>query len=205
MRHLESLGLCLAAALLPAGIVMPASASAASFIVKKQGTGLVISKNVGSQAFIIPGEGSVTCESTGMGKAEATLGKPSLFQLVSLVYKGCLFMNSIEAFVSESMLDFNANGFVRVVEREEEEQAAKPIVIDIVGCEITIGEANNTTLSTVEYKNLAKGEVEVFAKLTGVTAHEGAFPCPSPNTTIKTAEFRGRSVVKEEGGEIEVK
>lgn len=207
MKHIRSMSLCLLATLISGGVLLPTSAIAANFIVKKQGNGMVVGRAFSTQEFTIPGDATVACkEASAKGKAEATLSEPFEWQLITVTFSGCEVVGlPFVATVSEAMFDFNANGFVRVVTKEEEGQMAKPIRIASQGCEVTIGEVENQTLRTIEYKNLAKGEVEVISKVKGITAHQGEFPCPKPNTTVHTAEFTGKMTVREEGGEIEVK
>jgi hypothetical protein len=203
MKRINIVGLCVTTAL-ALGVISVANASAAEFIVKKQGTGLVLGKQVGKLAFKIPSAGTVECtEAAGMSLGEATLGKPFPFLLLPLIYEKCTFLG-LTATVTEGMYDFNANGTVRVVEKEEDKEKAKRLEISVVGCKVIVGEAGNTALGKVEYVNKAGGEIEIVLKITGATAELVGATCPVKGV-VKTAEVTGNLIVMEEGGEIEVK
>lgn len=208
MKHLKTLGLVAVAIAALTAFVGVSSASAAQFTSTSSPV-MLFGEDNGKHVFKVDGQ-SVTCN---VGKFEkASLTTPAnVIPGVTAAYSSCTAFGFAGATVNMGnctyeFLQPNASFEGNVAFRCNSSGKAT-VFSSVFGseCEVTIGEASNTNLSKVTYKNLANSptKVEMTAAVTGITANKvkdnGLCPLSGTGST-SNATYEGPTVVEGTSG-----
>lgn len=187
MKRTRIVGLCLVA-VFALSAVAAASASAHEFVASKEGT--VLDHGLNTHKFKTS-VGTVECKKVSSeGKAKS--GKQETLT-EKVTYSECELTEPFKgsATVSVAEYQFNANETVSVL---------NTITVKTSLCTITVGPQSK--LSSVKYKNLTGGKVEVNA---GVKAIEYKTSGLCGSKTEKTGEYTGLAEAELSGGTLEWK
>lgn len=181
MRGTRNVGVVLAV-VVALGSATTAAASAHSFKASK--TGELKATQLSSQLFVTNG-GAIECETLkGTGNVTSLISET---QVATVEFGSCNAF-SIPTTMSPIEFEFNANGTVSIL---------KEVTIKASSyCKVTI--PAQTDLSTVTYRNLAGGKLELEPSVRGITS-TGSGPACNYGTESK-GEYEGMAEVELVGG-----
>lgn len=204
MKHLKTLGLVAVAIAALTAFVGVSSASAAQFKSSSSPV-MLFGEDTGNHVFKVDGQ-SVTCKKAVFEKA--SLATPAnVVTGVTAAYNECTAFGFAGATVNMGNCTYefqqpNATLNGKVAFRCTSGTAK--VFSSVFGseCEVTIGEASNTSLSNVSYANNATG-VTITAGVTGITANKikdnGLCPLSGTGSTAN-ATYEGPTNVNGTGG-----
>jgi hypothetical protein len=185
----RKLGIVIVAVLMLSCVAVQASASAHEFVFSKAGEHR--DKNLKEVEWVFAA-GDLSCEKES-SHGTASSGKLEAFEEIE-TFEACIFLGE-DAELSKPKVRFRATGEVSI-------ESLLEVKVPGLGCDIKIEPAHNSTLKTVNYKNLEGGKLEVKSSVTGITYTSSGGACGSSGTT---GEYKGASELELVGGTIEWK
>lgn len=202
MKYMKMLGIALVASLALTAVV--ASAASASFTSSSSPVTISGSQTT-THTFTVEGN-AVTCTSATF--SSASTATPASTVSVTPVYTGCTAFGFAGAHITMNGCKYKFATPVSKVGTVEfdcptpETKATVFVSTFLTECEVQIGEAGNNKLEDVKFTNLANGDVEVDATVSGITATKtkDVGLCPLNGTgTINNATYTGKTVISGDG------